>query len=132
TAPGVRAGVRALGAAAGLAAGIPVGTSDQLGRQTWRRHPDRAAADAADGAFFADPFPEVVKRKAFSLRKTRQTKARQTNCGTSASAGRFPCMAMKRALFISCALMVAADVAGVQGPPGQTTPPARTEPTSPD
>jgi hypothetical protein len=37
-----------------------------LGRQTWRRHLDRAAADAADGAFFADPLSEIVKRIAFS------------------------------------------------------------------
>ena len=34
----------------------------RLGRQTWRRHPDRAASDAADGTFFADPFSEIVKR----------------------------------------------------------------------
>ena len=45
---------------------FPVGAADQLGRQAWRRHPDRAAADAADGAFFADPLSEIVKRIAFS------------------------------------------------------------------
>jgi hypothetical protein len=38
-----------------------VGTPDQLGRQTWRRHPDGTAANAADGAFFADPVSEIVK-----------------------------------------------------------------------
>ena len=41
-------------------------------------------------------------------------------------------MAMKRALLISCALMVVADMAGAQAPPGPTTPPARTAPPSPD
>ena len=41
-------------------------------------------------------------------------------------------MAMKHALLISCALMVVADVAGAQAPPGPTTPPARTAPPSPD
>ena len=33
---------------------------DQLGRQARRRQPDRTAADAADGAFFPDPLPQVV------------------------------------------------------------------------
>ena len=32
----------------------------KLGRQTWRRYPHRAAADAADGAFFADTVPQVL------------------------------------------------------------------------
>ena len=59
-APHLRTGVRAIGAAARLAAGISVGAADRLGRQAWRRHLDRAAADAADGAFFADPFSEIV------------------------------------------------------------------------
>ena len=45
-------------------------------------------------------------------------------------------MAMKRALLISCAMMVAAglttpELAGAQAPPGPTTPPAKTAPTSP-
>jgi len=40
-------------------------------------------------------------------------------------------MAMKRALLISCVMMVAADVAGAQAPPGPTTPPAQTAPPSP-
>jgi hypothetical protein len=39
---------------------------------------------------------------------------------------------MKRALLISCALMVVADMAGAQAPPGPATPPARTAPPSPD
>ena len=39
---------------------------------------------------------------------------------------------MQRALLISCALLVAADVAGAQAPPGPATPPARTAPPSPD
>jgi hypothetical protein len=41
-------------------------------------------------------------------------------------------MATKRIFLISCVLMVAADVAGAQAPPGPTTPPARTAPPSPD
>ncbi|MEH2614050.1 hypothetical protein [Bradyrhizobium sp. AZCC 1693] len=41
-------------------------------------------------------------------------------------------MAMKHVFLISCVLMVAADVAGAQAPPGPTTPPARTAPPSPD
>jgi len=57
---------------------------------------------------------------------------RRYDRGTSAGAGRFPCMAMKHAFLISCALMVAADVAGAQAPPGPATPPARTAPPSPD
>src|SRR5437588_4600518 len=57
---------------------------------------------------------------------------RRYDRGTSAGAGRFPCMAMKHAFLISCALMVVADVAGAQAPPGPTTPPARTAPPSPD
>ena len=40
-------------------------------------------------------------------------------------------MAMKRALLISCVMVVAADVAGAQAPPGPTTPPAQTAPPSP-
>ena len=52
--------------------------------------------------------------------------------GTSAGAGRFPCMDLKRALFLSCVMMAAADVAGAQAPPGPTTPPARTAPPSPE
>ena len=66
------------------------------------------------------------------VKKTRQTKKRQFDCGTSASGGRFLYMAMKRALLISCLLMATADVAGAQAPPGPTTPPARTAPPSPD
>ena len=34
--------------------------ADELGRETWRRHPDRAPSDAADGAFFADPLPQIL------------------------------------------------------------------------
>ncbi len=41
-------------------------------------------------------------------------------------------MAMKRVFLISCAMMVAAGVAGAQAPPGPTTPPAKTAPPSPD
>ena len=66
------------------------------------------------------------------VKKTRQTKKRQFDCGTSASGGRFLYMAMKRALLISCLLMATADVAGAQAPPGPTTPPARTAPPAPD
>jgi hypothetical protein len=73
-----------------------------------------------------------VKGTAFSLKKTRQAKKRRYDRGTSARAGRFPCMAMKRVFLISCVLMMAADVAGAQAPPGPTTPPARTAPPSPD
>ena len=40
-------------------------------------------------------------------------------------------MDLKRALFLSCVMMAAADVAGAQAPPGPTTPPARTAPPSP-
>jgi|SRR6476620_7738110 hypothetical protein len=40
-------------------------------------------------------------------------------------------MAMKRAFLISCAMMVVADVAGAQAPPGPTTPPAQTAPPPP-
>ncbi len=41
--------------------GIPLGPADQLGGQAWRRQPCRTTADAADGAFFADPLPQIVK-----------------------------------------------------------------------
>ena len=41
-------------------------------------------------------------------------------------------MDLKRALFLSCVMMEAADVAGAQAPPGPTTPPARTAPPSPE
>ena len=61
-APAVRTGVRAVGAAARLAAGISVGAAGRLGGATWRRQPDRAAPDAADGAFLADPLPQILKR----------------------------------------------------------------------
>ena len=57
----LRTGVRAAGAPARLAAGISVGAAGRLGRQTWRRQPDRAAPDAADGAFLADPLPQILK-----------------------------------------------------------------------
>jgi hypothetical protein len=39
-------------------------------------------------------------------------------------------MAIKRALFLSCVMMAAVDVAGAQAPPSPTTPPARTAPPS--
>ncbi len=48
------------GATARLAAGISVGAAGELGGEAWRRDPDRAAPDAADGAFFADPLPQDV------------------------------------------------------------------------
>jgi len=41
-------------------------------------------------------------------------------------------MAMKRALLISCAMMVVAEVAAAQAPPSPTTPPAKTAPPSPE
>ena len=41
-------------------------------------------------------------------------------------------MTIKRAFLISCVVMVVADVAGAQAPPGPTTPPAKTAPPSPD
>ena len=41
-------------------------------------------------------------------------------------------MDLKRALFLSCVMMAAADVAGAQAPPGPTAPPARTAPPSPE
>ncbi len=59
----LRTGVRAVGAAARLAAGISMGASGQLGRQARRRHPDRAPPDAADGAFLADPLPQILRAK---------------------------------------------------------------------
>ncbi|WP_065753325.1 hypothetical protein [Bradyrhizobium paxllaeri] len=40
-------------------------------------------------------------------------------------------MALKRALLLASVLMVAADVAAAQAPPGPTTPPAQTAPPSP-
>ena len=80
-----------------------------------------------------------MKRIAFSSeadagsrQENASNKKRQSDCGTSARAGRFPCMAMKRALLISCVMMAAADVAGAQAPPGPTTPPAQTAPPSPE
>jgi hypothetical protein len=39
-------------------------------------------------------------------------------------------MGIKRALLLSCLMMVAAGVAGAQAPPGPVTPPARTAPPS--
>ena len=53
-------------------------------------------------------------------------------CGTSASAGRFLPMGMKRAFLLSCVLTAASSVASAQAPPGPLTPPARTAPPSPD
>src|SRR3978361_1184447 len=52
-------GGRAAGAAARLAAGISLGAPDRLGRQARRRQPGRTPPDAADGAFFADPLPQI-------------------------------------------------------------------------
>ena len=83
----VRTGVRAAGAPARLAAGISLGAAGQLGREARRRHPDRAPADAADGAFLADPLPQVLKSAALSP-------------GTSAAAGRLPGMRMKPHCFL--------------------------------
>ena len=68
----------------------------------------------------------------FAFKKTRQTKKRQTDRGTSARAGRFPDMAMKRAFLISCVWAATASMAVAQAPPSPTTPPARTAPPSPE
>ncbi len=65
-----------LGTPARLAARISLGASGQLGRQTWRRQPRRAPADAADGSFLADPLPQGVKLPVC--------------CGTSVGADRCP------------------------------------------
>ncbi len=43
-----------------------LGASGRLGRETRRRQPDRAPPDAADGAFLADPLPQVLERDDFS------------------------------------------------------------------
>jgi SAM-dependent methyltransferase len=51
---GVRAGLLADRAAARLEPGVSLGPAGALGRAR-RRPPDRAPADAADGAFLADP-----------------------------------------------------------------------------
>ena len=46
-------------------------------------------------------------------------------------ADRFPGMAIKRALVLSCVLIAVSAAAGAQAPPGPTTPPAQTAPPSP-
>ena len=68
----------------------------------------------------------------FAFKKTRQTKKRRTDRGTSARAGRFPDMAIKRAFLISCVWAATASMAAAQAPPSPTTPPARTAPPSPE
>ncbi|MGY4318596.1 phosphatidylethanolamine/phosphatidyl-N-methylethanolamine N-methyltransferase [Bradyrhizobium sp. JR3.5] len=65
TAPHFRARLRAASAAARLASGISLGAADQLGCQAWRRQPCGTPADAADGAFLADPFPQIVRLRRF-------------------------------------------------------------------
>src|ERR1700674_4331738 len=92
-----------------------MGAAGQLGRQTWRGQPDRAPPDAADGAFLADPLPQILTGSA----------------GTSVRAGRFPGMQMKHSLLISCALFAASGAAFAQAPPMPATPPAQTAPPSP-
>ena len=56
----LRARVCALGPPSRLAPGISVGSPGRLGRQARRRHAGRAPPDAADGALFADPLPQIV------------------------------------------------------------------------
>ena len=49
-------------------------------------------------------------------------------CGTSAPAGRFPCMRRKHSFFLWCVLLAAPGAASAQAPPAPATPPAQTAP----
>ena len=63
---------------------FPWARLSELGGQTWRRQPDRAPSDAADGAFLADPLPQGTAKGL--------SKALTVARGTSARVGRFPGM----------------------------------------
>ena len=143
----LRTGVRAAGAAARLASGISVGAADRLGRQTWRRQPGRAAADAADGAFFADPLPQILKFHSVFERSGHRfaqqsslRRLRRLICGRKrvkmkafpepACEQPFSPHGIKHALLLSCVLMAASGVAAAQAPPVPATPPAQTAPPS--
>ncbi len=82
-----------------------MGATDRLGGQAWRRQPRRTQADAADGAFLADPLPQIVRPAAILT----------GNIGASFRFSRHEDQPDTR--FVLGALMLAPAVAAAQAPP---------------
>ena len=68
----LRARLCASGAPARLASGISLGAAGRMGGKTRRHDAGRAAADAADGAFLADPLSQIVNAVARNRRGSRR------------------------------------------------------------
>ena len=71
---------------------FPWAAAGELGGETWRRQPGRAPPDAADGTFFADPLPQILKYGLFRTERPRP-------------AAPFSCMRMKSTLSLCLCML---------------------------